>query len=335
MRHAAETKQKAQELHAEGFNSVAIAAQLNISDRTVRRWTKESLVVRDQIEEFKPSKELDAIVENINNNPREPDNLFNRTIDASRQAYWKIKKGAIVVFSDAHYYSDEPTLSHLALRAVVKKLQPTAIVCNGDGFEFKTISKHSPNFIGEKRLTPHQEIEIVKARLKELKNDCPTAITHYNLGNHSIRLEKYVMSQAPALADFGLTMKDILPDWHPALSLYINKGIAQTPTRLLHAWHSGLHGEYNNVLKTGCHVITSHTHKLSAVAYTDERGERYGISTGFLGDLDDELFNYTFGTTKNWQCGFLVLHFDDYELVNFEFCRVKNGKGYFRNEQIV
>lgn len=334
MQHAIEIRRKALELSGNKLNSVAIAARLSVPERTVRHWIKKDKALEDEIDPtLKEENQKAASVEL--KKAQKLDNEFNRTIDASRQAYWKIQKGTMVVFSDAHYYSEEPTLSHLALRAVVRKLQPTAIVCNGDGFEFKTISKHSPNFIGEKRLTPHQEIEIVKTRLKELKSDCPTAITHYNLGNHSIRLEKYIMSQAPALADFGLTMKDIIPDWYPALSLYINKGLAQIPTRLLHAWHSGIHSEFNNVLKTGCHVITSHTHKLTAVAYTDERGERYGISTGFLGDLEDELFNYTFGTTKNWQCGFLVLHFDDYELVNFEFCRVKNGKGYFRNEQIV
>ena len=47
----------------------------------------------------------------------------------------KIKKGNVIVFSDAHFLPGEKSLAFYALLDVIKELKPKMIIANGDVFD--------------------------------------------------------------------------------------------------------------------------------------------------------------------------------------------------------
>lgn len=243
-----------------------------------------------------------------------------------------ISDGVILVGSDAHYSPGHIPVAHKALCNLLVDLgtQVKAVILNGDILDGGTISRH-PRIRWQKRPTVKQELEAVTQRLGDIEKARPAGCKLLRTyGNHDSRFESRLANQVPEYEGLGgFLMRDHLPMWEDSERIDINSDMV-----VIHDWHSGVHSGWNDVLKGGCHVVTGHTHELSAKAHRGFKDTYYGIKTGMLADEHQDEFSYRGGKPGlNWQSGFAVLTWADGMLLHPEFCAVRDdGNAYFRGK---
>lgn len=228
-------------------------------------------------------------------------------------------KGTVIVFSDAHYWPGIVSTAHKALLKMIRELQPTAIVANGDVFDGASISRHAP--IGwENRPSVVQEIEACQARLNEIEAEAKNAKLIWTLGNHDGRFETRLATVAPEYARLhGKHLKDFFPRWRPCWSAWFGP-----ETIVKHRYKGGIHATHNNAVMSGKNIVTGHLHALKVTPFADYDGTRWGVDTGTLADPFGPQFEaYTEQNPTNWRSGFAVLTFHKQELLWPELVHVR------------
>jgi hypothetical protein len=261
-------------------------------------------------------------------NEHRQDQFPSRLFDPRR--HLNIQDGTICVASDAHYWPGIVTIAHQAFVNVIKDIKPNLVVMNGDILDGARISRHDPT--GYEEMPPlKDEIDAVKTRLGEIKRASKDAVTLRTMGNHDLRMGKYLAKYAPEIFGIeGFMLEDHLKDWPCSWSILVNNSIL-----IKHRWHNGVHATYNNVLKShiGEAIVTGHLHRLMVTPYTDYHGQRkYGVDTGTLADIHGPQFAYTEDNPVNWASGFVVLTIRDGMMLPPEICEVRGDKAWFRGE---
>lgn len=243
--------------------------------------------------------------------------------------------GTMVVFSDAHFWPNEPkSIAFLALLEVIRDLKPKAVVCNGDAFDGARISRHPP--VGWMNMPDvADEIEVCQERLGEIERTAPKDAKLYShFGNHCSRFAARLAMQAPEYVRVhGTDLKDHFKSWSWSWSSMVNGH-----TMIKHRYHQGIHAGHLNALKSGVNIVTGHLHKLQVTPWGDYNGRRWGVDTGTLSDWGPEVskFAYAEDNPVPWGQGFAVLTFDKRgRLLPPELCEVLDGVAYFRGEPVV
>jgi hypothetical protein len=87
-------------------------------------------------------------------------------------------------------------------------------------------------------------------------------------------------------------------------------------TVVKHRYKNGIHATHNNTVSAGVSIVTGHLHSLKVTPFNDYNGERFGVDTGTLADVDGEQFsNYMELNPNNWRSGFIVLTFNNGHLL--------------------
>ena len=248
-----------------------------------------------------------------------------------RQNEHSLQDGTVLVFSDAHWWPNQPkTASHIALLKLCKELRPRIVVANGDLFDGARVSRHPPMGWVEPP-TVKEELDIGEEYLHEihLAADPKRCAFYWNMGNHDQRFDRTLAMQA---SDFGGAvdrLEDRFSDWDFAWSLCINGNVM-----IKHRYHNGVHAGYNNTLKAGWSVVTGHLHRLLVTPWADYNGRRWGVDTGTLSDPLAPQFEYGENNPTPHTSGFAVLTFKDGMLLPPELVEVINGDAYFRGERL-
>ena len=216
--------------------------------------------------------------------------------------------GSMLVFSDAHKWPGEYTITTRAMFEIIEDIKPRIIIDNGDTMDGATISRHAPISF-EELPTIRDEYEAVLSFYADIKKTAPKETKFYhNIGNHSLRYEAKLAQMVPQISGMPYTTtSELFPGWKHNYGIVVNDEIM-----IKHRWHCGIHAAYNNVLKSGVSFCTGHTHRLNVIPFTDFRGTRYGIETGTLADPYGPQFSYIEDNPRNWQPGFVVIDFDEY-----------------------
>ena len=233
----------------------------------------------------------------------------------------EITDAVLPIAGDIHIWPGPLTLVQEAYIEMVKRLKPRFVILIGDVFDGARISRHPRIGFLENRPTVKDELKAVDDYLTALENAAPRgAKLIWCLGNHDSRYESYLAQSAPEMEGVsGFHLKDRFPKWLPCWSVVVNEG-KQSHTVIKHRWHNGIHASYNNALKSGVNFVTGHLHKLDSRKWTDARGNRYGVDTGFMADLDDPQFvHYSEDNPKDWASGFAVISYKQSKLMRPEF----------------
>jgi hypothetical protein len=230
-----------------------------------------------------------------------------------------VENGSVIVFSDAHYWPGEPSTAHRALVEFCKRINPVAVVCNGDAIDGSAISRHPP--IGwESCPSVKEELEVCQERLGEIAVAVNSETKKFwLLGNHDARFETRLAQVAPEFRDIhGIHLHDHFPAWGCGWSLFINDSVV-----IKHRFKGGLHAPYNNTVTAGLSMVTGHLHSAKVTPHTDYTGTRYGVDTGCLADIYHPAFQgYLEDNPRNWRASFCVLTFVDGALLIPELCLV-------------
>jgi predicted phosphodiesterase len=229
----------------------------------------------------------------------------------------ELKNGTMLVGSDAHIW---PGPQGPALRAFIKMcddIRPDFVVMNGDALDFATISRWPGNW--EKRPTVQEEIESAQDQLHDIAIAAGRKARRiWTFGNHDARLESKIANTLPELVKLkGVHLKDWFPDWESCWSLWVND------ITIKHRGPAnGVHSNYQNVLKSGRHLVAGHTHALGYTAFSNYTQELYGMNTGMLANPYSPQFLYLEDNPRNWRQGFLVLTIRDGRLMLPEVVQV-------------
>lgn len=222
-----------------------------------------------------------------------------------------VRDGVVLVGSDAHYWPGIVTPAHRAFVKLAKKLNPKAVIMNGDVLDGASVSRH-PSIGWEGKPSLIDEIDACTERLEEIEKAAPNAQKIWTLGNHDARFESRLANVAPEYARVhGMHLKDHFPWWQPCWSCWINNDVV-----VKHRWKGGIHAAHNNAVGSGKHMVTGHLHSLKVTPWTDYNGTRYGVDTGTLATPNGPQFiDYLEDAPTNWRSGFVVLTFRDGRLM--------------------
>ena len=218
--------------------------------------------------------------------------------------------GTVIVCSDVHLWPDHHPFAWYCLLEAVKLFRPVEVWINGDLLDLPSASRH-PRRGWEERPTIKEEVDWAQREMKALTKACDKIKAKKRLtrGNHDDRFENYLVKNAQAVEGLpGTTLEDlyeVFDGWLLYESLVVNDILM-----VKHALWTGIHAGYNNVLKSGLSTVTGHTHRLLARPWGDYRGVRFGIETGFLGEIQGPQFRYVQGSPVDWHPGFCVLHLE-------------------------
>jgi len=242
-----------------------------------------------------------------------------------------VENGTVFVFSDAHFWPGVRTIAFRALIHLIAKMQPVAVVCNGDAFDGASISRY-PRIGWDSKPTVTEELKACKEHLDEIEETAKGAKLFWPMGNHDSRFETRLASQAPQYEGVqGFHLKDHFPSWLPCWSLWLNDSVV-----IKHRMKGGIHATRNNTLNAGKTVITGHLHSLKVTPLDDYNGTRWGVDTGTLADPHGPQFiDYLEDAPTDWRSGFIVLTFKDGKLLWPEIVSVtQNNQVNFRGELI-
>jgi hypothetical protein len=228
--------------------------------------------------------------------------------------------GMVVVFSDAHFWPDEPTPAYRALLQFLEiyKQEIVCVVNNGDAFDGASISRF-PSINFNKLPTVQEELEACQISLTEIENRVlkQTPLI-WPMGNHDARFEALIVNKAPELQGLkGTQLKDYFPLWQPCYSFWINQS-----TVIKHRYKNGALAGRNNTIHGGINFVTGHTHVGCVNPFTDYNGTRYGVQTGTLANPNGRQFEYCEDSPKDWMAGFAVLSYHEGKLLMPELVRV-------------
>lgn len=262
-----------------------------------------------------------------------PNNQSGRIeVQFPQRASIDIKNGEVLIGSDAHLWPGDRSLAQRAFLKFAKERKPKAVILNGDVLDFPQISRHAP--IGwEKHPTVQEEIEHAQDYLHELEMACGRGVQKiWCLGNHDARFATRLASVAPEYAKVnGLHLKDHFPNWQSAWSAWINNSVV-----VKHRFKGGIHATHNNTIWAGKTIVTGHLHSAKVTPFSDYNGDRYGVDTGCLADVNAQCFtDYTEDNPKNWRSAFGLLTFRDGALLPPEIVTAWDSKHVaFRGELI-
>lgn len=242
-----------------------------------------------------------------------------------------IESGAVVVFSDAHYWPGFVTTAHRALLKLIRELKPRAVICNGDAFDGASISRFQR--IGwDRKPSVMDELKATTERLEEVRQAAGNAKLVWPLGNHDARFETRLAQSAPEFEGIGgFHLKDHFPEWSPCWACWINDNVV-----VKHRYKNGIHAAHNNTVNAGVSIVTGHLHALKVTPFADYNGRRYGVDTGTLADPDGPQFvDYLEASPTNWASGFAVLTFHRGKLLPPELVeKIDEGLVTFRGQVI-
>lgn len=241
--------------------------------------------------------------------------------------------GHMIVFSDCHYWPDQPaSLAHRALIEVIKQTKPKLVIANGDVFDGARISRFPRSGWQElPRLV--DELKEASERMAEIRHAAGRARLIRTTGNHDVRFDRALAMQAGEFEGVaGFRLAEHLPAWEECMSVAINGH-----TMVKHRWHGGVHAAYNN-LRSGWSMFTGHTHHLEVKPWADYNRRRYACQSGAIADVDQAMqFTYTEDNPTPWCSGFAegVFNATDGRLMYPNLCEADRGEAWFRNELVI
>jgi predicted phosphodiesterase len=226
----------------------------------------------------------------------------------------------MLVLSDIHFpYHDKQALM-VALRKG-KQEDVDSILLNGDILDFYQLSKFTKDY---RKPSVKAELDIFRFFIDQLKQRFPDAAIYYKLGNHEVRMDRWIKHNAQMFD--GMLDLEHLIDFEGAGITYLkdNIGVKFGKLNIIHGHEVRANGSLVNIartyyMKTNSNIMLGHWHQAQEFATKTLSGEVHGAwATGCLCKLDAD---YTYGI-NSWNHGFAIVDMLDEE-GNF---RVKNYK---------
>jgi predicted phosphodiesterase len=196
-----------------------------------------------------------------------------------------------------------------------------SILLNGDILDFYQLSKFTKDY---RKPSVKAELDIFRFFIDQLKQRFPDAAIYYKLGNHEVRLDRWIKHNAQMFD--GMLDLEHLIDFEGAGVVYLkdNIGVKFGKLNIIHGHEVRANGSLVNIartyyMKTNSNIMLGHWHQCQEYSTKTISGDIHGAwATGCLCKLDAD---YTYGI-NSWSHGFAIVELVD-ESGNF---KVRNYK---------
>jgi hypothetical protein len=213
----------------------------------------------------------------------------------------KLKR--LLICPDSHIPYEDKDAFELMLRAA-SIFKPDTFIIGGDFADFYSVSSHNKDPSRGNDL--QKEVDAVKARLDEIQKRVKPKEKVFICGNHEERLERYLMSEAPALWN-SVKIPNILG--------LKERGWRYIPYRdhvkigKLHVTHDiGQAGKYAHYQACDAYqgnVVINHTHRIGYGVTGSLGGSAHvGAMFGWLGDFNRIDYMHRAKARRDWAHGF-------------------------------
>jgi len=220
----------------------------------------------------------------------------------------------ILLLSDSQFGSEDRKLHTLLANEVIPAVDPHRLVHVGDLLDCKAPARWSRATADEFASTLQVEVDRARAWLQAIRReyDGPFQIKE---GNHDLRIDTYLRTQAPALASLrALRIEELLGLRELDIS-YERNPFKVAPGWVVAHGHEGplskLAGQTALGLarRFGASVVCGHTHRLGlaheTAGYNGSQNPLWGMEVGHA--MDVRKADYLAGGAANWQQGFGLL----------------------------
>ena len=230
---------------------------------------------------------------------------------------------------------------------VARRVQPDIICLDGDMFDFPEVSSYDKD--PSKILGMQRQIDFgVNNFFKPLRELCPKAQIDFVLGNHELRLFKWLVRN-PALASLRcLKFNELLELDKYQINLIARKTFL-TETRKSKAQNYYIYAErlcayhgfscsvthaHKNLAQFGTWGFSGHVHEYQVASKKDLNGEKQWTSLGTMARL--ELAEEYIDGIANWNKGFGLYHISPSDILP-EYVRIGSdsalysGKVYYKS----
>jgi len=240
---------------------------------------------------------------------------------------FSIEARRVLVLSDLHI----PFQSNHAVAAALgygDEYKPTAVLINGDLFDFYQISRFDKN---PTLASVSSELLAGGQFLDHLRKRYPKAELYFKLGNHDERWASYIFKAAPLLAD----VPGILDHWHKPAGIERNRVtvigeqrpvmLGKLPILHGHELGRGISSPVNPArgafLRAHHTILVGHSHQTSGHADTNIfHTETFCWSTGCLCCITPE-----YARVNRWNHGFACVTVDKDGNFDVQNLRIANG----------
>jgi len=231
-----------------------------------------------------------------------------------------------MIISDLHIPFEDSKAVNIMLK-IHQHCRPETVVINGDMLDFIELSTFTRDKLEDRPITT--SIRDATDIIKKLQR-YSTVI--YHIGNHELRLKKYLLNRAPEIADL-VNFNDLINNnlktdikfvemiGRDSMAKYFNNQL--------------LIGHFNKALKNSAYtakslvdqykmnIIQGHTHRLGVYYTTGAKKTFIGIEGGCLCCIMPNYVN-----NPDWQNGFLIA----LDSANIETVFINDGKALYRGK---
>jgi len=238
----------------------------------------------------------------------------------------KLAKASLELFlTDLHFPTEDPQVWNL-ITQVAKAVKPNIVWFNGDAMDFDSVSSFMSK--PEAKLNLHKDIKHGRVKLQQMRDLCPDADMYFKMGNHDVRLQKFLWSKAPELSGLEELELPSLLHLKDAEIKFVPEDEKVMIGELFH-----LHGHEvptGNIYparamlaRANANVIFGHRHRFT-VAYQNDLSGKVHISWS-IGC--GQKLNVDYDLNVQWQQGFALNEYTKEGLFHINPVEVFQDKG--------
>ena len=231
-----------------------------------------------------------------------------------------------MIIGDLHIPYEDKLAVNVMLK-IHQHVKPETVIINGDLLDFIELSTFTRDKLEDRPIgqSIHDATDIIK-KLQRYS----TVI--YHIGNHELRLKKYLLNNAPEIKDL-INFNDLINN---DLETEIEFVEMIGRDSMAHYFDDELLvGHFNKALKYSAatakalvthykiSIVQSHTHRLGTYYTTGSKVVFQGHEAGCLCDLTPQ-----YAQGLDWQNGFLMC----YDARNIETVNIHDGCGLYRGK---
>lgn len=242
-----------------------------------------------------------------------------------KKEFYNLNAKRVLILNDIHFPYHNKKALELALE-YGKQNKADCIILNGDSIDMAAISR----FLKDSRLMNLQnELDVTEQFLYALRKVFKNAKILFKIGNHELRLQKYLYEHSELLSLKCFTISSLLNfQKYKITEIESNQLIRYGKLTIGHGHEigaSGINPARTTLLKSFCNIAFGHLHRIDEYFMRGKDESVFGSwSMGCLCQLNPDYMPY-----NSWNNGFGFVSLTD-KLGNFRFQNLKiiNGRIY-------
>lgn len=231
-----------------------------------------------------------------------------------------------MIIGDLHIPFEDKRAVNTMLK-IHQHCRPETVIINGDLLDFVEISSFTRNKLDDRPLT--ESIDAAADIIKKLQRYSKIL---FHIGNHEIRLKKYLFNNAPELAEL-ISFNDLINNKLKTKIEFVE--MVGRDSMKLYFDDKLLVGHFNRVSRYSAYtakmlvedykvsIVQAHTHRLGTYYTTGANQTFIGKEGGCLCNIHPEYVH-----SPNWQNGFLMA----YDAINIETVYINDGRALYRGK---